>query len=102
VPDQSSTWPAAETLRDRDDATTSNVVAFDAGARRRTEIDHGGSPHRRAPADASRREQVRAHPMVKKAALKATLQRAVKLVDEDRIDEADLAIATYHRLRREP
>jgi hypothetical protein len=83
------------------DATTS-VVELDAEARRRTEIDQGAS-HHRASADAStRRQQVRSHPMVKKAALKAALQRAVKLVDEDRIDEADIAITTYHRLRREP
>jgi hypothetical protein len=84
------------------DGNGATVVAFDAEARRRTEIDHGGSPHRRAPADASRREQVRAHPMVKKAALKASLQRALKLVDEDRLEEADIELGAYARIRREP
>lgn len=83
----------------RDDAT---VVAFDAEARRRTRIDQG-VPHRGASADAStRREQVRSHPMVKKAALKSSLQRALKLVDEDRLEEADLELGAYARIRREP
>jgi hypothetical protein len=84
------------------DGNGATVVAFDAEVRRRTQIDHGGSPHRRAPAAASaRRVAVRSHPMVKKAALKSSLQRALKLVAEDRLDEADLELGAYARIRRE-